>query len=125
MQTLDMIFNFFKNLNLKIVTAGFGLIVIFGLIIYLLLIMVRSLQIRKAALKVRLPAIDGYGNEAFTTPEFKEPKTFEVELIDSNEKVIQDSKPVDEKAFLTSLTFEAKSYIPSDEEILDMPRINN
>lgn len=125
MQILDIFFNFFRNLNLRIIIAGFGIVAIFGLIIYLLLIMISSLQERRAALKVRLPIIDGYGDEAFTEPQFTEPNVFLVEMIDTNEKVVQDSKPVDEKAFMTTLTLEAKTYIPNDEEVLDMPTINN
>lgn len=123
MQVLDMLFNFFKNLNVRTITAGFGIIAIFGLIIYLLFIMIRSLQDRRAALKVRLPAIDGYGDEAFTEPQFTEPNMFLVEMIDANEKVAQDSEPIDEKTFMTTLTLEAKTYIPNDEEIIDMPTI--
>lgn len=114
---------FLKGMTVKGLIAGLGITVIFSLIVYLLMIMVFSYQSRRAAVKVRLPAIDGYGEDAFSMPEFKEPKQFIVELIDLNEDTPQNSKPNDEVKFISALTLETRKYIPTEQENIIMPKI--
>lgn len=122
MQTIKM---FFEQIPMNLLIAGLAIAIIFAMIVYLLMILVFSYKQRKQAVGVHLPKIDSHGAEAFTSPEFKEPKQFSVELVDLNEDAPQNSKPKDDKQFLTALSLETKRLISDNNKNVIMPKIDN
>lgn len=122
MQTIKM---FFDQISMSLLIAGLAIVVIFALIVYLLMILVFSYKKRKQAVGVHLPKIDSHGSEAFTKPKFTEPKQFSVELVDLNEDAPQNSKPKDDKQFLTALSLETKKLIIDNSKSVVMPKIDN
>lgn len=116
--------NFFRSLDWNLVIAGFGIIFIFTLMVYLILIIVSSYQNRRKALNVSLPVLDDYGNNVLSEPQFKELKELSLELVSSDDDVINElENKNNDKSFLTALTLETKKYIPVENEEINMPEV--
>lgn len=125
---ITTIITFFENLDWKLVTAGFGIVIIFTLIVYLLVIIVTSLQSRRAAIKVSLPDINNYNNTGSDVSEFEEIKDMSIELINSDDDKIDDkidnsNIKDNEDSFFKALSLEAKKYIPKSTFKINMPEI--
>ena len=125
MSTLNTIKNFIEIQDWRLVVAGFGMIIIFVLMVYLLSLIVLSYQRRRDAVQVSLPEIDSSGIVNHdSVDKFKEADTLEVELISSDDdNVINDNLNIDDSLFLTALTVETKKFIPLAQEDMDMPEI--
>lgn len=119
---LDAVIKFISIQDWRLVIAGFGMIVIFLLMIYLISLIVLSFQRRRDAVDVKLPDIDNQYGEKDKKATFKEIESLEVELVDSNEDLINtDRKDHNEEAFLTALSLESKRFVPLDYKKFEMP----
>lgn len=107
----------------KLVVAGLGMLVIFLLMVYLLSLIVISFQRRKAAVSVSLPDINTYNKKDDNLKQFEELKVFEVELIATDEYVVEAEPKDNEELFVTALSIETKKYIPKSDEKIEMPEV--
>lgn len=125
MDILNTIKNFIEIQDWRLIIAGFGMIIIFVLMVYLLSLIVLSYQRRRDAVQVSLPEIDSSGLVNHdSVDKFKEADTLEVELISSDDdNVVNDNLNIDDSLFLTALTVETKRFIPLAQEDMDMPDI--
>ena len=125
MSILNTIKNFIEIQDWRLIVAGFGMIIIFVLMVYLLSLIVLSYQRRRDAVQVSLPEIDSSGLVNHdSVDKFKEANPLEVELISSDDdNVINDNLNIDDSLFLTALTVETKKFIPLAQEDMDMPEI--
>lgn len=126
MSTLNTIKNFIEIQDWRLVVAGFGMIIIFVLMVYLLSVIVLSYKHRRDAVQVSLPEIDSSGLVSHdSVDKFKEADTLEIELISSDDDnvVVNDNFNIDDSLFLTALTVETKTFIPLAQEDMNMPDI--
>lgn len=125
MSILNTIKNFIEIQDWRLIVAGFGMIIIFVLMVYLLSLIVLSYQRRRDAVQVSLPEIDSSGLVNHDSVEkFKEADPLEVELISSDDdNVVNDNLNIDDSLFLTALTVETKRFIPLAQEDMNMPDI--
>lgn len=125
MDILNTIKNFIEIQDWRLIIAGFGMIIIFVLMVYLLSLIVLSYQRRRDAVQVSLPEIDSSGLVNHdSVDKFKEADPLEVELISSDDdNVVNDNLNIDDSLFLTALTVETKRFIPLAQEDMDMPDI--
>lgn len=125
MNVLNTIKNFIEIQDWRLILAGFGMIIIFGLMVYLLSLIVLSYQRRRDAVQVSLPEIDGSGLVSHDpVDKFKEANPLEVELMSAeDDNIVNDNLNVDDSLFLTALTLETKRFIPLSKEDMDMPDI--
>ena len=125
MSILNTIKNFIEIQDWRLIVAGFGMIIIFVLMVYLLSLIVLSYQRRRDAVQVSLPEIDSSGLVNHdSVDKFKEADPLEVELISSDDdNVVNDNLNIDDSLFLTALTVETKEFIPLAQEDMDMPDI--
>lgn len=123
MNIIDTLKNFFVMQDWKLVVAGLGMLVIFLLMVYLLSLIVISFQRRKAAVSVSLPDINTYNKKDDNLKQFEELKVFEVELIATDEYVVEAEPKDNEELFVTALSIETKKYIPKSDEKIEMPEV--
>lgn len=123
---LDTVKQFISIQDWRLVIAGFGMLVIFLLMIYLISLIVLSFQRRRDAVDVKLPDIDKEVSEDDNKEKFKEAESLEVELIDSNDDVVNSDKTdINDELFLKALTIESKQFIPLTYKGLDMPEVGD
>lgn len=124
MNIINTMRDFFSTQDWKLVIAGFGMITIFILIIYLISLIVISFQNRKEAVNIKLPDINTYNNNIEVKKQFEDAKVLEVELISAEQDVVKNAQlKDDENLFLTALSIETKKYIPATIEDIDMPQV--
>lgn len=119
---LENITGFFANVDSKLLVAGALMLLIAGLIIYIITIIVFSLKERTELSKVRLPKIDGVGEDSITVPQFKSVLPLDVELIQDERGIKMGGDTKNDDVFLAALTMESGRYIPIEED-LTMPEI--
>lgn len=125
MNIIQNIKNFFEIMDWKLVIAGFGMLFIFLLIVYLISVIVISFQKRRDQVNVKLPDIDTYDKEESKGPEFKEVKKLEVELINPNDDVVigENNNKGSYDYFIQALSIETRKLFPSMLSFPSMPKI--
>lgn len=122
---MNTIFNnflsFFNNVDSKLLIAGALMILISILIIYITTIIVFSLKKRLEFSKIRLPMIDGVGEDSITKPQFKSVMPLEVELIINEDNTLLSTNKNNDDSFLSALSMEAGIYMLHKQ--INMPDI--
>lgn len=121
---LSNVKSFFEMLEWKFLIAGAVMIIIFTLMVYLISLIVLSVQRRRNAIKTSLPDIKDVGGEGAKSAAFKELEDLEIELIDNEEDVIaltDDNN--NEELFLTALAIETGQYVSLASEPSEMPEV--
>lgn len=121
-KAIESLISFLGNIDNKLLIAGALMLLIFGLIIYILTIIVFSLKQRAEFSKVRLPRIDGVGEDSITNPQFKSVLPLDVEIIQDEGNIRMRKNAKNDEAFLAALVMESRTYIPNKE--LEMPDIS-
>lgn len=123
MNIMDTLTNFTKMINMKFVIATIIMLIIFLVICYLLLLIVQSIQKRSDAINVKFPPIDSYG-EIESKDQFDVDREITVELVNSEDDVIDETVEGDEDLFLSTLSTEVKKPILNADEIqVSMPEV--
>jgi len=125
MNGIQNIKNFFEIMDWKLVIAGFGMLFIFLLIVYLISVIVISFQKRRDQVNVKLPDIDTYDKAESKGQKFKEVKKLEVELINQNDDVVikESNNKGNYDYFIQALSIETRKLFPSTLSFPSMPKI--
>ena len=118
---LSNVKSFFEMLEWKFLIAGAVMIIIFILMVYLISLIVLSVQRRRNSIKTSLPDIKDVGAEGAKSSAFKELEDLEIELIDNEEDVtaLTDDNN-NEELFLA---IETGQYVSLASEPSEMPEV--
>lgn len=123
MNLIDTFMSFIEMINVKFVIATVIMIAIFVIICYLLLLVVQSFQKRSEAINVKFPAIDDYG-EIEKRNQFDSNREITVELVNSEDDIVNENVQVDDDVFLSTLSTESRQPISIEDEVeLKMPEV--
>lgn len=123
MGIINTIKNFLTIQDWKLLTAGFVMVLIAIVMIYLISLIVLSFRRRREAVDVRLPEIDNSGNMK-SEHKFKENNDFEIQLVDYEDDIGETQDlGINENLFIKALSMETKRYISTNKDEVDMPEV--
>lgn len=119
----ENIAKFFSSVDLNLMIAGGLMILTTILIIYIITVVWFSLKRRSELSKVKLPEIDGVGEDSLTEPKFESVMPLDVELVTNEDGPLLEKNGKEKDIFATALTMETGKYISNDN--LQMPNISS